>query len=328
MKGFVDLQVNGYLGIDFSEPGLKLDQVREVVERLRERGTVAFCPTMITSSETAYEQNLPVLAQALKEPDLTPHLLGIHLEGPFISPEDGARGAHDRGWVLNPDVELYEKFRRLAEDQVCLVTVAPERPGAEELIRHIRVTGAAVSLGHHYADARAISRSCELGACAATHLGNGIPNHMPRHPNPIWYQLDEDRLVAMVIVDGHHVPDEFVRVVARVKGLKQFIVVSDAAPVAGMPPGRYDTLGQSVVLEESGKLWNPEKNCLAGSSASMMECMNHLAAISSLREDELWLVGYRNPLALIGKQLEDERLAHLPPVVFQDRRFAVGGAAR
>ncbi|HUV14788.1 MAG TPA: hypothetical protein VMY18_14175, partial [Acidobacteriota bacterium] len=104
-KGFIDLQVNGYLGVDFSEPGLTLDEVRMVTHALVERGTIAYCPTVITSSPDTYEQNLPVLAQAMEESDLRPHLLGIHLEGPFISPEDGARGAHPRRFTRAPDID-------------------------------------------------------------------------------------------------------------------------------------------------------------------------------------------------------------------------------
>src|SRR5262245_42703257 len=114
VKGFVDLQVNGFLGIDFSAPGLDLGQVRRAVFALRERGTVAFCPTVITAPMEVYEQNLPVLAKAMSEPDLYPHLLGIHLEGPFISPRDGARGAHPARHVQLPSIPTYDRLLELA----------------------------------------------------------------------------------------------------------------------------------------------------------------------------------------------------------------------
>ncbi|MDA2938998.1 glucosamine-6-phosphate isomerase, partial [Acidobacteria bacterium AH-259-A15] len=257
MKGFVDLQVNGYQGVDFSAPGLDLEQLRLVVHSLRKEGTIAFCPTIITSPVEVYEQNLPVLARAMDEPDLAPHLLGIHVEGPFISPQDGARGAHPRRHTALPEIPLYDRLRQLAENRIALVTLAPELPGAKSLIQHIIRTGAAVSLGHHLANRQAIEEACEYGAVAATHLGNAIPNLLPRHPNPLWDQLDEDRLMVMLITDGHHVPDTFIRVVARLKGPQRLIVVSDSAPPAGLPPGRYHTLGQDVILEENGRLWNP-----------------------------------------------------------------------
>lgn len=323
MKGFVDLQVNGFCGIDFSAPGLRLDQVIQVVETLCRRGTAAFCPTVITSPLQIYEQNLSVLAAAMREPALQPHLLGIHIEGPFISPEDGARGAHARRHVRAPSLDLFDRFQELAEGRICLLTLAPEQPGADRLIRHAAAQGVTISLGHHLADASTIRRACDAGAKAATHLGNGIPNRLPRHPNPIWDQLDEERLMIMLIADGHHLPHSFLRVALKVKTPRRAIVVSDAAPVAGLPPGQYETLGNEVVLEESGRLWNPKENHLVGSSAGMLECMNHLASITSLSEDELWQMGFYNPLALIEKQLDEQRLAHLPDLVFQDRRFTV-----
>lgn len=321
MKGFVDLQVNGFLGIDFSEAGLTLEKVRQVVVELCRRGTVAFCPTIITSPPEIYAGNLPILAQAMEERDLQPHLLGIHVEGPCISPQQGARGAHSPRYVLPPSLALFEHFQKLARNRICLLTVAPELAGAEGLIRHAAAAGVTVSLGHHLADCAAIEKACAAGARACTHLGNGIPNLLPRHPNPIWDQLDEDRLAVMVIADGHHLPDSFLRVVCRLRAPRRLIVVSDAAPIAGLPPGRYQTLGNQAVLEESGRLWNPQENHLVGSSACMLECMNHLASITALSEEELWQVGYHNPLALVGKQIDEDRLAGLREVGFEDRRF-------
>jgi N-acetylglucosamine-6-phosphate deacetylase len=300
VKGFIDLQVNGYAGVDFSKPGLRLDDVRKVAATLYERGTIAFLPTIITSPVDVYEQNLPVLVDALRDPRLGPHLMGIHLEGPFISPQDGARGAHPRAHVLPPSVSLYDRLRALAADKIALVTIAPEIPGAAQLARHIVSTGARLAIGHHQADRQTIAEACAWGACLSTHLGNGISNMLPRHPNPIWDQLDEERLWTSLITDGHHLPDSFVRVVLRVKSASRLLVVSDSAPIAGFPPGRYDTLGQEVVLEESGKLWNPVGNHLVGSSACMLDCMNHLAAITELSEQELWTIGYSNPLTFLG----------------------------
>ncbi|UCF37695.1 MAG: N-acetylglucosamine-6-phosphate deacetylase [Acidobacteriota bacterium] len=320
-KGFIDLQVNGYMGVDFSAPGLTLDEVRLVVTELRERKTLAFCPTVITSSWEVYESNLPVLAEAMWEPDLRPHLLGIHLEGPFISPKDGARGAHPLDCTAPPSIESYERLRELADDSVSLLTLAPELEGAAELIRHVSHSGVRVSLGHHLADADRIRRACREGATASTHLGNGIPNLIPRHPNPIWDQLDCEQLKIMMITDGHHLPDCFIRVVTRLTSPDRRIVVSDSAPIGGYPPGKYETLGQEVVLETSGKLWNPVGDHLVGSSACMAECMNYLASLGLLNEDELWAVGYSNPLDYLGLRLDEHVYASLPDLKYDGIRF-------
>ncbi len=321
MKGFVDLQVNGFSGVDFSAPGLSLDEVRRVVEALRRRGTIAFCPTVITSALETYEQNLPVLARAMDEPDLRPHLLGIHLEGPFISPEEGARGAHSARHTRLPDIQIYQRLRELARDRISLVTLAPELPGAEGLIQHLVSSGAVVSLGHHLADRQTIANACEWGAKAATHLGNGLPNWLPRHPNPIWDQLDQEGLAVMLITDGHHVPASFIRVVTRLVGAGRLIAVSDSAPVAGLAPGSYRTLGQDVVLDPSGRLWNPVEDHLVGSSRCLLECMNHLAGLDVLAPEELRQVGFHNPLALIGRQLDAAAFSSLPDLAFQEAEF-------
>lgn len=299
MRGFVDLQVNGYLGVDFSAPGLTVEKVRQVVLALFARGTAGFCPTVITAATSIYEENLPILARCFAEPDIAPHLLGLHLEGPFISPEDGARGAHPLDAVREPSLVFFDRLCDLAGGRVKILTVAPELPGAMELIRHASSRGVRVALGHHLADRQTISNACDAGACFSTHLGNGIPNLVRRHPNPLWDQLAESRLAATLITDGHHLDSSFVRVAARVKAAEKVIVISDASPIAGYPPGEYFTLGQRVVLENSGKLWNPVGNHLVGSSSSMLECMNYLASLRVVSESELLQVGCENALRLV-----------------------------
>lgn len=296
--GYVDLQVNGYLGVDFSSPGLTVADVRRVTEALVARGTEAYCPTVITSPLATYRAVLPVLAAAMAEPDLRGHLLGIHIEGPFIAPE--ARGAHRQSLIRKPDAALFDRWQDLAGGSIRLLTLAPEREGAAALIRHVVRRGVVVSLGHHLADKRAIDRAVEAGATCCTHLGNGIPNVLPRHPNPVWTQLADDRLTGLFITDGHHLPPEFVRVALRVKGLDHTIITSDSAPVAGLMPGVYNTLGTTVVLEKSGRLSVTHGASLAGSSATMAECVAWLRTWSGLNEGELRRIARTNPLRLLG----------------------------
>ena len=157
---------------------------------------------------------------------------------------------------------------------------------------------------HSYCSANS---SCAAGDTALTHLGNGMPNQVHRHHNPLWAGLGADELTAMIIADGHHLPPSVLKAIIRTKGADRVVVVSDAAPLAGMPPGRYTTLGNDVVLEESGLLHNPEKGCLVGSSATMLNCMNHLASLDLLAENDLIRAGFSNPLRLIGAGPADIR---------------------
>ena len=316
--GFIDLQVNGFLGIDFSAAGLSTDDVRSVTVEVVSRGTAAYCPTLVTSPVDVIEANLAVLANAMDEPDLGSHLLGIHLEGPFFA--EASKGAHCADWLRAPDVKLFDRWQAIAKGHIRIMTLAPELAGAEQLIRHAAEQGAVVSLGHHLADDASIARAVKAGARSSTHLGNGIANELPRHPNPIWSQLSRDELTTMLITDGHHVPPEFIATVFKAKGVEHVVVVSDLAPIAGLPPGDYDYFGASVILEPSGRIVLKNGSSLAGSSATMFECMNHLSSLSLLSEDDLWRVGRDNPLFLIGETPKEDLPAELT-LCYRDGQF-------
>lgn len=303
-SGWVDLQVNGFLGIDFSSPDLTLQQIRDVTDALRERGTSAYCPTLVTSAPGVFERNLPILAQAMREDSLREHIAGIHLEGPFLCPP--SNGAHALRWLMPPDVKRFDEWQRLAQGGVRILTLAPEAPGAIELIRHAARQGVVVSIGHHLADDDVIARAVDAGASLCTHLGNGIVNTLPRHPNPIWTQLAEDRLTACFIADGHHLPESFLRVAWRTKGRDRFVVVSDSAAIAGLPPGPYSYMGSDVVIEPSRRIVVADSSTsngtptLAGSSSTLADCIRHLASLGDWTEDDLIQVGRRNPARLLG----------------------------
>lgn len=299
--GFVDLQVNGWRGIDFSAPGLTLDDVRTVTRALVAEGTCAYCPTLVTSAEETYRGNLAVLAEAMEDRELTRHLLGIHLEGPFISPALGARGAHPEQFIVPPSFELYERLQEYANGHVVMLTLAPDQPGAIELIQQVAAEHVVVSLGHHLASNKQLERAVAAGARCCTHLGNGLPMQIHRHQNPLWWQLGAKRLWGMFITDGHHLPAEFIIVALAMKTPFRFIVTSDAAPIGGLPAGAYHAFGTEVVIEPSGRIVCESSQSLAGSSATMRSCMNYLASLDLLSEEELWQIGFENPLHLIGR---------------------------
>ncbi len=311
--GFVDLQVNGFKGVDFSSPALEERACREACRAVLQRGTVAFLPTLVTSEEDVYRRNLPLIARVMKEDVFAGRLPGFHIEGPFISPRPGAVGAHKASWVRAPDLPLLERMQEWAGGRVRLLTIAGELEGADELIRGAVKLGIVVSLGHQTAAPEEVSRSAEAGATALTHLGNGMPGQVDRHRNALWAGLAEDRLGAMIITDGHHLPREVIKVIWRVKGAARTIVVSDAASVAGLAPGRYSWQGNEIELEPSGRLHDVKKGCLAGSSAMMLDCMNYLAGLKLATRDELWSVGFYNPLRLLGLSSKDVNLQSLGP---------------
>lgn len=299
IPGFVDLQVNGYVGVDFSSPDLTEDAFVDACRRLRATGTAAFLPTLITSPLEVYERNLPLIASVLARDEFRTWLPGLHIEGPFLSSQPGAVGAHNPDWTTAPSVDIYEKLLRWSRSSIKLFTLSPELPGADLVARAAVATGVAVSLGHTLATKADLERLTLAGARTFTHLGNALPAQLPKFANPIWPALANDDLTAMLIADGHHVTDDFLKAVIRAKGVERVIITSDASPVAGMPPGKYRTLNNDIVLEPNGRLHNPAKGFLVGSSATMLQCMNHLASLGILTLEELLKVGFHNPVKLV-----------------------------
>jgi N-acetylglucosamine-6-phosphate deacetylase len=314
IRGLVDLQVNGYKGVHFSDINLTRDDFIFACRGVFEAGTTAFLPTMITSPKEVYEHNLPIMAAVLQETEFQGKLLGFHIEGPFISKQEGARGAHDEQWISKPDVDYLKQLIEWADGQIKLLTIAANLEGAEKLARYAVSQGIAVSLGHQMASDTDLAKLAQAGAVSLTHLGNGIPTMLPRHENPIWAGLGNDDLVAIIITDGHHLPVSILKTIIRTKGPEHCIVVSDASSPAGLPPGKYEALGHQVMLEGDGLLRDLTTGYLGGSSASMLQCMNHLASLNLVSQDELFAMGFDNPLALIGLSPVD--VAHGRDILF------------
>ncbi len=322
-NGFVDLQFNGWMGTDFTSPGLTADDIRRITREQVARGTIAYCPTVITGDPEIYRHNLGVLADVMTDAEVGPHLLGIHLEGPFISPQPGARGAHPEKFVRPPSCEDFDRYQEWAGGNIRILTVAPEIQGMDVLIRHAVSRGVLVSLGHHLADDDALQRAIDAGARCGTHIGNGIPNQIDRHHNPLWWQLACDDLTGLFITDGQHLPAPMIKVMLRAKQIERFIVISDASPLAGLPPGRHHIFGLDVTISDTGRIYSTESQSLAGSHSTMIECMNHLSSLNLLEEKDLWTVGFDNPLRLLG--LSSERVTTLsgPEVRFDGKQFKV-----
>ncbi len=317
IPGLIDLQVNGFKGVDFSGAHLNEEDVVRACRELFDAGTTAFLATLITSPTEIYERNLPLIARITNTEEFKDRLLGIHLEGPFLSPIEGARGAHNPKWMRPPSVEHLDRLLNWADGNVRMLTVAADLDGAEELIRHATKRGIVVALGHHMASDDQLKRCVTAGAKALTHLGNGVPALLPRHENPIWAGLDNDDLVATIIPDGHHLPPALLKTIIRTKSPANCIVISDASELAGLAPGRYESMGAEVLLDPTGRLYNPATGYMAGSSATLLTCMNHLASLNLVTHRELLSMAFDNPLRLLGI---DRRQIRRGRVVSYDER--------
>ena len=313
LKGFLDLQVNGYLGVDFSSPDLESEDIFRITEELGKAGTAGYCATLISSPLEIYERNLPLISRAMEKHGVRGRLLGIHLEGPYISPEEGARGAHNARWMRRADSAEFDRFQEWACGRISIITLAPETPGAIDLIRYIREKHRTrTSLGHHQADRKTVLDAAGAGATLVTHLGNGCPNLIHRHDNVILHQLANESLAAGLITDGNHLPEDFIRIVFRCKGPDRVFVISDSAPIAGLKPGRYTNLGQEVRMTEKGRIEQLHAPYLAGSGCTMAQCMRHLRSLSFLSDGELWQVGFHNPMKILDLSPADIDTSDLP----------------
>lgn len=278
--GLTDLQVNGYAGLDLNSDPLLPETVREISVKLRSEGVTTFFPTVITNSSESIFRSVSAITDACSRfPEAAAAVGGIHLEGPFISPQEGARGAHPADHVRPPDWELFCQWQKACSGLIRIITLSPEWPEAVAFIRRAAESGVTVAIGHTSATPEQIRGAVAAGATLSTHLGNGSHQMLPRHRNYIWEQLAADELYASMISDGFHLPDALMKVFLRMKPGK-VILVSDATALTGMPPGDYAThIGGDVTLTEDGKLHvkgNPDM--LAGSGKSLLHCVETLAA--------------------------------------------------
>jgi N-acetylglucosamine-6-phosphate deacetylase len=318
LPGLFDLQVNGFAGVDFGDPALSADALLRAVEAIGKTGVTRFLPTLITSSLEAFSACARVVARASH-----PAIAGIHMEGPYISPEDGYRGAHARAFVRGAYVEDFRRRQDAAEGRIRLVTLAPEVPGALPLVEHLVKSGVRVAIGHTGATGTQVADAVGAGATLSTHLGNGCPSLLPRHPNVIWEQLGEDRLLASFIVDGHHLPPATVRSMVRAKTPARSILVTDAIAAAGMPPGRYTLAGQEVELSPSGRVAAPGASNLAGSALRLDVAIGSTVRFTGLPLEEVVPMASTRPAEYLGLAAAGTVVAEWDPGAFALRVVSV-----
>lgn len=265
--GFLDMQVNGYAGFDYSSRELSPDDMEKVVHLLASSGTTRHIPTLITNSQENILRILRTIAQALDaSPDLAAAIPGIHIEGPYISEQEGPRGAHDPLYVREPSLKEYAEWQEASGGRIRMITLAPERKGALDFIAEITRRGVVASIGHTAGPPELIRQAASAGARCSTHLGNGSHGVVPRLRNYLWEQLAEDRLSAGVIADGYHLPPAVLKVIARVKGRDRLILASDASVMGGLNPGVYKWGNIDVRVFDDGHLGLGDTEYLAGAA--------------------------------------------------------------
>ncbi|MGH9163853.1 MAG: N-acetylglucosamine-6-phosphate deacetylase [Vicinamibacteraceae bacterium] len=293
--GFVDLQVNGFAGVDFNDPGCTPADLQRALDAITRTGVTRCLPTLITSSLDRFAACARLIAD-----HPSPLIAGVHMEGPYISPADGARGAHPREHVTAASMDDFERRQEAAKGRIVLVTLAPEVPGALRLIERLSTHGVRVAIGHTMAEPQQVADAVRAGATLSTHLGNGCPLMLPRHPNMLWEELSSDGLLASLIVDGHHLPPATVKVMVRAKSPERTLLVTDAVAPAACPPGEYWISGMRIELDASGRVSKPGGQTLAGSALLMPDAIANTVRFTGLPLAQVLRMASEQPAAFLG----------------------------
>jgi N-acetylglucosamine-6-phosphate deacetylase len=304
--GFIDLQVNGFAGVDYNNPAAEPEQIAHSIRCLYATGVTRFFPTVITGSPDDMAGALRMLSAAREAIPEGLAMEAFHVEGPYISPDDGPRGAHPERWVRPPDIEEFRRFQDAARGHIRLVTLSPEWKEAPHFIERIVGEGVVASIGHTKASASQITDAVHAGATLSTHIGNGSHATLERHPNYIWEQLAEDRLNASLIVDGIHLGAAFLKVALRAKGVERSILVTDAVMPAGCSPGRYQLGEVDVELHADGSVRLLGGTRLAGSALMMDRAIGNVVRLGGVSLRDAITMATRNP-ARVGRIASRQR---------------------
>lgn len=305
--GFFDIQINGFGGVDFNSLKTTPKDILNITNNLNRKGTLKYLPTIITNTF----ENILSLLETIKiaretYSECESSIVGVHLEGPFLSREDGPRGAHPLSAICPPDWKMVEAWQKASGNLIKIITLSPEYDTAEEVISYCCQQDIKVSIGHTSANRDQILSAVNAGATLSTHLGNGSHTMLPRHNNYIWNQLASDQLYCSIIGDGIHLPKDVLKCFFAIKQDKA-ILISDSSEIAGLKPGIYEShIGGVVLLTAENRLCmadNPE--LLAGSAATLFDEIRYLTTnqINSLKNCLLMatvrpakFLGYNNDL--------------------------------
>jgi N-acetylglucosamine-6-phosphate deacetylase len=297
--GFVDLQVNGFAGVDFNNPSHTAEDIGRALDAILATGVTRCLPTVITGPPDRMLASLRNLHRAQTALPRGRAIAGFHVEGPHIDAADGPRGAHPVKYVRPPDLDEFQRWQAATSGNIRLVTLSPHWPGAPQYIAALTRAGVAVSVGHTAATTAEIAAAVDAGATLSTHLGNAAPRLLPKIQNCIWDQLAEDRLSASFIADGLHLGDAFFRVALRAKGMDRTVLVTDAAAPAGASPGPWRLGELDVELTPDGRVVLAGQQRLAGSALRMHHAIANAVRIGRLSLADAIRAATVNPARLI-----------------------------
>lgn len=296
IPGMIDLHIHGVAGADVMD-GTK-ESIDTMASILPQEGTTSFLATTITQAESDIHQALLNISEYIDKNNETgkAEVLGVHLEGPFISPERA--GAQPLHAILEPNIELFKKWQEVAGGQIKLVTLAPERKGGIQLIEHLKNTGVVVSIGHSDAIYQQVLTGIKAGITHATHLYNGMRGMHHRELGVVGAVLLHDEITAEMIVDGVHISPEMVKLTYEIKGREGLILVTDAMRAKCLGKGVYRLAGQQVFVDDTKAAL--DDGTLAGSILKMRDAMINMIEFSGCSLEDVIYMTAINPAKQLG----------------------------
>lgn len=310
--GLIDLQVNGFAGVDFNSGKLTAAELDHALQAMLACGVTSLLPTLITATPDALQLRITALDRAIRSSQLGPLMCpGIHLEGPFLNSGPGFHGCHPAEAMRAPDLALFDQIQAQSQTPILLVTLAPELAGSQAFIAEMTRRQILTSIGHSDCNFSVVDASATAGLQLSTHLGNGLPQHLPKLDNPIFAQLAEDRLTGCFIADGFHVPPAALKAMLRAKTIEHCILVSDAVSAAAAPAGLYDFADMRIERLANGMVMNPNGAGLAGSTLCLDQAVRNVVQWGLVDFDDAIRMASGNVRALLAPALAARQL-HLP----------------
>ncbi len=312
-QGLLDLQINGFAGVDFNDPAIMPERLDIALAAIRDTGVTQCLPTLITGYEVELRDRIMALDAAVAGSRLGLQMVPVyHIEGPFLNPADGYRGCHPAEAMADPDFALYLRLTEELHRPILLVTLAPERPGSTAVIRSLRAAGICVDMANSGASISQVREATSAGLTLSTHLGNGLPQTLHKTENALLGQLAEPGLAACLIADGHHLSRDVLGAMLRIKGVDRSILVTDAVLAAAAPPGSYRFAGMDVEKVAAGVVRQPGAHHLTGSALELDQAIRNVVRWGLATPEQAICMASTNPRRALAESARTNGVP-LPP---------------
>ncbi len=301
-EGFLDLQLNGYAGIDWNKEALSAEELHKACQLLKDEGVSGFLATIITEKLDLMVGRLARMVELREQDELIKEMIpGFHIEGPFINATKGYRGAHPEDSIIPADVETTKLLLDAAAGLTKILTLAPENDEGMKTTKFLADSGITVSAGHCNPSMDDLTAAVDSGLSMFTHLGNGTPVEMPRHDNILQRVLSlSDKIWCCFIADGAHLPWHTLRNCLKCAGLDRSVIVTDAMSAAGLGKGRFTVGRWELNIGDDMVARSPDGSHLVGAVITMKQSVNNLIEHAGLTEDQARQLTVTNPRKAVG----------------------------